>query len=355
MILDAKRLPNSSWPTLTFATLIFIKTVTGIFKERNTFQVVLLFVIAIIGKLAYMLHQPVITYAPHQGMLTDGLNSWYTSGTNKSLGAIVALGFNIGSAIYANAVLINQRMFSKVNLLVALSMVLLSSLVPAANMLSAPVILLPLLVWIYQNLSALYHSQSPKSRLFNTGLGIGIGAVMYHPFILIVAVALFALATMRTFKIQEWLVLLLGLLAPIYFVLAYEFLSGNWHPIRHLPIIVFGYHHISHDTYSMLAYGMIVIWITMGLYFWQINLRRMLIQGRKNWNIILFFAFLCVMMLFIKTGNEIDTFALAVFPLGAFAASAFAYPKKQIVANLLYWIIVFMIVITCLRHYEGNI
>jgi Family of unknown function (DUF6427) len=329
--------------------------VTGIFKERNTFQVVFLFIIAIMAKLAYMLHQPVIAYMPHQGMLTDGLNSWYASGGSKSWAAILALVFNLGTAIYANAVLTSQRMFTRVNLLVALSMVLLSSLVPEANMLSAPLILLPVLVWIYQNLSALYHSQSPKSRLFNTGLSIGIGAVMYHPFILIVLVAFFALASMRTFKIQEWLVLLLGLLAPYYFVLAYEFLTGNWHPLRHLPTFVFGYRHISHDTYSLLAYGMIIIWVTMGLYYWQENLRRMLIQGRKNWNIILFFAFLSVLMIFIKTGSETDAFALAVFPLSAFGASAFAYPKKQLVANLLFWIIVFMIMLTCLRHYEGKI
>ena len=328
---------------------------TGIFKERNTFQVVFLFIIAIMAKLAYMLHQPAIAYMPHQGMLTDGLNNWYASGGSKSLAAVLGLVFNLGAAIYANAVLMSQRMFTRVNLLVALSMVLLSSMVPEANMLSAPLILLPLLVWIYQNLSALYHSPSSKSRLFNTGLGIGIGAVLYHPFILIITVAFFALAIMRTFKIQEWLVLLLGLLAPYYFVLAYEFLAGTWHPLRHVPKFVFGYSHISNDNYSVVAYGMMIIWITIGLYYWQENLRRMLIQGRKNWNILLFLAFLSVVMIFVKTGSERDAFALAVFPLSAFAASAFAYPKKQWAGNLLFWIIVFIVMLTCLEHYEGKI
>ncbi|MES2776587.1 MAG: DUF6427 family protein [Bacteroidota bacterium] len=328
---------------------------TGIFKERNTFQVVFLFVIAILAKLAYMLHPPVIGYMPHQGLLSDGINNWYAHGGSKGLSVVLALVINLGSAIYANAVLSSQRMFSKVNLLVALSMVLLSSLVPEANMLSAPLLLLPLLIWLYQNTSALYHSQSPKSRLFNAGLAVGLGAVMYHPFIVMIAVAMFALASMRTFRIQEWLILLLGLMAPYYFVLAYEFLTGSWHPLWHVPAFVFGYRHISHDTYSLLAYGMIVIWVIMGLYFWQENLRRMLIQGRKNWNIILVFAMLSVLMIFIKTGSETDAFTLAVFPLASFAASAFLYPKKAFVGNLLFWIIVFMVMLTCLRHYDGKI
>ncbi|MEO7312385.1 MAG: hypothetical protein ABIX01_18425 [Chitinophagaceae bacterium] len=328
---------------------------TGIFKDRNTFQVIFLFVIAFLAKLAYILHPPLVTYMPGQGMLTDGLNNWYTHGGSKVLAAVLALVIILASGIYANAVLMSQRMFSKVNLLVALSMVLISSLVPEANVLSAPLVLLPLLIWIYQNLSALYHSQSPKSRLFNVGMGIGLGAIMFHPFIVMVAVGMFALASMRTFKLQEWLVMLLGLTAPYYFVLAWEFLAGNWHPVRHVPSFVFGYHHISCDTYSLLAYGMIVVWVTMGLYCWQENLRRMLIQARKNWNIILAFAMLSALMIFIRTGAETDAFALAVFPLGAFAASAFLYPKKAFVGTLLFWIIVFMIMVTCLRHYEGKI
>ena len=327
----------------------------GIFKERNTFQVIFLFIIAVLAKLAYMLHPPVITYISQQGLLTDGLNNWYAHGGSKGLAALLALVFNLGAGLYANAVLMSQRMFSRINLLVAVSMVLMSSLVPAANILSAPLILLPLLVWIYQNLSALYHSQSPKARLFNTGLGIGFGALMYHPFIVIIAVAMFALATMRTFRLQEWLVLLLGLMTPYYFVLAYEFLTGSWHPLQHLPTFVLGYKHISHDAYSLVAYGMIVLWTIVGLYYWQLNLRRMLIQCRKNWNIILFFAVIAALMIFIRTGNQTDAFALAVFPLASFAASAFAYPKKQFLSTLLFWIIVFIVMLTSLRHYDGKI
>ena len=327
---------------------------TGIFKDRNTFQVVFLFIIAVLAKLAYMLHPPVISYMPHQGLLTDGLNIWYTRGGSKVSGAVLALAIILGSAIYANAVLMSQRMFSKINLLVAVSIVLMSSLVPAANMLSAPLALLPLLVWLYQNLSALYHSQSPKSRLFNAGLVIGIGALLYHPFIIMFAVAMFTLASMRTFKIQEWLVLFLGVTAPYYFFFAYEFLKGTWHPLRHIPTLGLGYSQISYDTYSLLAYGMIVLWTIIGLYHWGVNLRRMLIQGRKNWNIVLVFCLVTTVSLFIKTGTEADVFALAVFPLASFGASALVYLKKQFLSNVLFWIIVFMVMLTCLRHYDGK-
>jgi len=41
--------------------------------------------------------------------------------------------------------------------------------------------------------------------------------------------------------------------------------------------------------------------------------------------------------------------------LASFAASAFAYPKKVFFPNLLFWLVVFMVMLTCLRHYDGKI
>ena len=325
----------------------------GIFKERNTFQVPFLFIIGILTKLVYILHPPAIVYLPHQGILTDGLNTWYASGNNGFLSAVLAVVINLGCAVSANALLMNQRMFSKTNLLVALSMVLMSSLIPVANILTAPLLLLPLLIWIYHQGALLYHSGSPKSKLFNIGIGIGVGTLLYNPFILVILVAMFALGTMRPFKLQEWLVLLMGLLAPYYFFFAYEFLKEQWHPKEHLPLFLFGYRHINHSLYSLLAYGTIVVWTMIGLYHWQNNLRRMLIQGRKNWNVILLLAAVCSVLLFVKTGNEMDAFALAVFPLGAFASSAFAYANRNFLPLLLFWLIIAMIILTSLRHYDG--
>lgn len=270
-----------------------------------------------------------------------------------TLSALLAFLINFGSALYVNVVFMNQRMFSKMNLLAALSMILITSLIPSANILSAPLILLPLLIRNYQNMSALYHSTSPRVKLFNSGLGIGIGALLYHPFIIMIVVAMFALASMRTFKLQEWIILFLGLLTPYYFFFACIFLFDLWHPSQYLPTFILGYKHIHHYSYNFLAGGVILIWTTIGLYYWQSNLRRMLIQIRKNWNIILFLAVLSILIIFIRASDALDTFALIAFPLASIATFAFAYPQKKSFPALLFWTIIIINILTCAWHYNG--
>jgi hypothetical protein len=327
----------------------------GFFRDRNSFHIVALVFIAILAKLAYLLHPPVITYEAGAGLLPAWLNDWYRNGGSPGFSAFIALLIHIGCAVYANTVVMNQRMFPKSSFLVALSMLLLSSLVPEANLLTAPLLLLPLLIFIYTQCAALYNSSLPRTIIYNIGFATGVGTILYHPFAIFIIAAMGAVIIMRTFRIQEWLLLLLGILSPYYLYLSWQFIKGNWHPQEHIPYFQLSVQHISKDVYSLIAGGLILLWTIIGFYCWQPNLRRMLIQPRKNWRILLLMAILCSGLLFLKTSDGTDNFALAVFPFGCFAASAFIFPKKLLWPSLLFWVIVFITIVTCLRHYEGSL
>ena len=324
----------------------------GFFRERNSFHVVALVFVAILAKLAYLLHPPAITYQAGTGLLPAWLNGWYTGGSSRGFSVFMALLIHIGCAIYANTVIMSQRMFPKTSFLVAISMLLLSSLVPGANLLTAPLLLLPLLIFIFRQCMALYNSSLPRTTIYNIGLATGIGTILYHPFAIFIIAVMGAVVTMRTFRVQEWLLLLLGLLSPYYIYLSWQFITGNWHPQEQIPMFRFSVQHISRDVYSLIAGGTVLLWTFTGVYCWQANLRRMLIQPRKNWRILLLMSVLCIALLFFKTSNGTDSFALAVFPFGCFAASAFVYPKKLFWPSLLFWVIVFVVIVICLRHYE---
>lgn len=312
-------------------------------------MVALVFV-AVLGKLAYLLHPPLITYQAGAGLLPLWLNNWYATGGSRSFSALLALIIYLSCALYANTVLTNQRMFPKANFVVALCILLLSSLVPQANLLTAPLLLLPLLIFIYQHGTALYNTGSPRTTIYNIGLAAGIGTILYHPFAIFILAIIGIIASMRTFRVQEWLILLLGLISPYYIYLSWQFITGDWHPQQYIPVFRLSIQHIPKDVYSLIAGAIVLLWVVAGIYYGQANLRRMLIQPRKNWRILLLLAILCNALFFVRVSSGIDSFALAVFPFGCFAASAFVFPKKLLWPTLLFWVVVVLIIIICFRQ-----
>ena len=77
-------------------------------------------------------------------------------------------------------------------------------------------------------MSGLYSNQKPKAALFNIGIAIGVCTFFYFPSLAFAALIIFGLAITRPFKLAEWLIALLGIITPYYFLLAIVFLTDKW-------------------------------------------------------------------------------------------------------------------------------
>jgi hypothetical protein len=133
----------------------------------------------------------------------------------------------LSQAFRLNQVLSDLKMFPTNNFLPAMTLVLLSGLFPIWCTLSPALMAGHLVIWLFARLSKLFNHASPKTLLFNTGLVLGIAIICYHPFFILVVLVLFALAIVRPFNLNEWLVLLIGVMIPYYFLLAGGYLSEN--------------------------------------------------------------------------------------------------------------------------------
>ena len=159
----------------------------GIFKANNPFNTFILLVYGLLLKLCWFLH-PVIPI-PKQ---TDG--SLY-----RKLLVELSLAGNQFPAIYPlimylllftqavtfNKLINDQRLMQRANYLPAMSYLLITSIFPEWNILSAPVLINTLLVWVWARMSNLYSSNNPKTTLFNIGMVIGLLPVVGLPLPLI--------------------------------------------------------------------------------------------------------------------------------------------------------------------------
>jgi hypothetical protein len=186
----------------------------------------------------------------------------------------------------------------------------------------------------------LYNTPTPVASIFNIGMILGIVTLLYQPAIVFVLLLLLSLFIMRPFRIREWLIGLLGISAPYYFLLLILYLGDNWHWRQMLPTISFRLPTMPASIAITISIALLVIPFVIGGLFVQNNLNKMLIQGRKNWSLLLLFLIMSLLIIVVNGGeNNYVNWALTVMPLAAFHAAAYYYPTHRWFSTVMHWVI----------------
>jgi hypothetical protein len=101
-----------------------------------------------------------------------------------------------------------------------------------------------------------------------------------------------------------------------------------------------------------LAAGSLLLMIPFltGGYFVQDNLRRMLIQVRKNWSILLLYLLIAFFAPFVNTTSDYENWVLAAVPFACFHACTYFYPQRKLFPLILFWVTVGFILF--IQYYE---
>ena len=319
---------------------------TGTFKANNSYNNLLLLVYGILLKFPMFLHPKV----PQQQQIDGFLYREFLL-ILKPIGNSLPVIYGVltfvllyTQAIYFNKLVNEQRIMHRPNYLTGMSYLLITSLFIEWNVLSSPLIINSLLIWVWSKMSGLYSNQKPKATLFNIGIAIGLSTFFYFPSLAFAALIIFGLAITRPFKLAEWLVALLGIVTPYYFLLAFVFLTDKWK----------GYHFpgfaVTSPAFNQthLAYAAIILVLLsaiIGIIYIQQNFRRQLIQARKSWNLTFLYLFVAVFIPFVNATHTFEYWILCAVPLSAFIAAAFLYPAKNIIPLTLHWLMVAFVIL----------
>ncbi len=253
-----------------------------------------------------------------------------------------------------NVLLNDLKMYNDAGFTTALAYVLLTALIPQWSNFSTAIIANTFVIWVYIFLSKLYNNPKPKAALFNTGLAVGISFLCYYPTFILIAVAFFALAVVRPFRLSEWIILLLGIIMPIYVFVSIVYLNDKLFVLVHLLPKIQLHMPVGHsDIWLTSKLIFVVIMLVIGLNFWNIQNGRMIIQLRKNWAAMIVLLFITLPIPFIFSKSGMESAVLCLVPLASFIGNAFLYPKKQLLPNLLFFVCLALIVHTnwwLIRH-----
>jgi len=227
----------------------------------------------------------------------------------------------------------------------AMTYVLLSGILTQWCSISSALISNFLLIWLFIKLSRLYNNPSPKTLLFNTGLIVGLSVICYHPTAILIGVVLFTLAVVRPFRLAEWLVLLMGILLPYYFLVSWLFINDQLPQFSsYLPYVHWNLPFPEWNAALITRLSVLVVTLFTGLYCWQVFNKRMVIQIRKNWGVMIVMLLILLPIPFIFLHAGIESAFLSLVPVAAFAGNAFSYPRRLLLPNILFWLSVIMII-----------
>ena len=249
-------------------------------------------------------------------------------------------------ALQLNSLINKNRMMQRLNFLPATAYLVITSLMPEWNKFSAPLVVNTLVLLIFSGLFKISNQYSIKGTVYNIGVAVGISSFIFFPSIILFFWLIFALMVMRSVRLNEWLICLLGVTTPYYFYAAYLFFSDNW-SWRHLvqPVDI-ALPAPGQSLWLAIASILLIVPFLIGGYFVQENLRKMLIQVRKNWSLMLIYLLFALFIPFLNNkAAGFENWVLIIVPFAAFHACTYLYPPQRWIPVVIFWVSIIFILI----------
>ncbi len=315
-----------------------------LFRDKSFVSVFFLILLCFAVHAHLLISSPKILITEDSGIISFVLNNIFNTLPQTAL-ALVYMAMVLLQAIRLNMLLNEFKMFSQSGFTTAMTYILLTGFFPQWANITPALIANTFVIWLFIQLSKLYNNPSPKSLLFNTGLIIGAAILCYHPTAVLVAVVLFALAIVRPFIVSEWFVLLLGAAMPFYIISSLLFLNDKINQLHtFLPHITFSMPLPITNVWFWVNLAAMGILLIAGFTTLTNNNNRMVIQIRKNWNIMMVMVLMLLPVPFIFQNAGLEAAVLSVVPLAAIISNIFIYPKKMWLPNL-FFVLAFVIII----------
>ena len=314
----------------------------GIFKQKSPANILLLLVFGVLIKLPMFLH-------PHipAGRVSDSiffkkfLQLLETTGrSTPSVYPILAFALLFLQAITLTRFINTQRMMSRPTFFPGMAYLLITSLLPEWNHFSAPLVVNTILLFVLSSLFKIYNQQYAKGAIFNIGLALGGASFLFFPAITFIVWILLALAVMRPFKLNEWVLCIIGISTPFYFYAIYLFITDQWNWQHLWPYFSIGMPTIKQSAWLAGSAFLLVVPFLGGGYYVQDNLRKMLIQVRKGWSLLLLYLLGAIFIPFVNNSDTFENWVMAAIPFAAFHACTYFYSTFRIIPLLIFWLTV---------------
>lgn len=316
----------------------------GIFKQKAPGNIALLFIFGLLVKLPLFIVPKAAVATPLDGkfyqLMIAGLQ-----GQEAIVNSIVAFSLLYIQALQVTNMVNEYRMIAKPTFLPGMAYLLVTSLLPEWSYLSAALVANTFIIWSFIKLFELYNVQGANSKIFNVGLLLGIASFFFFPSFLFAVSVLIGLMILRPFRLNEIVLLLFGIAAPFYFYAVYLFLTDQLTLASLFPHIAFNVPALKNSIWQVGSTLLLGVPFLAGGFYIQTHLRKMLIQARKVWSIVLLYLLMAILIPFTNNTFTYTSWVIAAAPFAAFHTCAYFYPQRKWFPAVLFYLMLAFILL----------
>ncbi|MGV3548116.1 MAG: DUF6427 family protein [Pedobacter sp.] len=318
------------------------------FRSLHPLNLALLVAYTIFMRMAIFFHLPpelnVEILESYTKLFINIPNDALSAEANVFFATVIAL----VQALIFNRIVNNHGLLAKPTYLPALLYVTGTSLFLQFLVLSPALICNFLIIVIIDKFLKLSKTASAMSIMFDVGMLIAIGTLIYFPFILMLLMLWLSLLMYRPFNWREWISGIIGFLTIFMFVAVFYYWNDKidrfidiWQPLTNkFPSKL----QINYDDYLVLIpVGVIMILAVIQL---RDNFFRSFISTRKAFQMLFFMFLVSIFSFYAKRGVTVSHFMLCVPPGAVLLAYYFSNAKK-----LWFYESLFAILVICIQYF----
>ncbi len=315
----------------------------SIFREKSAVSVFWLIALSIVIHSQFIISPPQVLVSSEDGWVQAIIKP--LANLPPVLLILLYHAIVIVQALRLSIVLNHFRMFPNTYFIPALCYLLLISLYPLWNNITPALLINFFIIWLCSLMARMYSSPQSKPLIYNIGFLTGFLTLLYAPALFLIPVSFFAIALLRAFRFNEWIILTLGIITPAYLLASVLFLNDDIS--RFLTFLPrFNLHFLSIQNQIPLLIACIAgsLLILSGIIAWQTNTGRMIIQTRRCWSLLFWFFLLSIPPVFVLQGEYTTALLLSMIPAAALASNFFVYSKNETIQVIFFWLLIIVVV-----------
>lgn len=310
-----------------------------IFKNYNPYIVLLLLLGTIVLKFHYLVYPSSVIVLEHQGIWDFLTSQLQWQGNFPVFFTLIAILNLVGQSLFLNKIVLQAQLFPFKSYLPALSFLMISNLIPDWNYLSIYLLSNWFVLGLLNSIVKLGYVEDARLLIINSGLMVGLATLMVASNVFLLLILITSMLLLRTFKLSEWLLLLMGLLLPYYFTLSVLYLTDELHlfsqlfalDLMEMPEL---------KTYEWrsiwLPIGFITVFSLLGLWVLHTKSAKMLIQVKKLWMLIISSVLIITLGGFFNVSDGFYAWITALLPLSIIFTMVWYADYKKWLMELLF-------------------
>lgn len=301
------------------------------FRSLNPLNILLLVLVAIFLRLGVLMQLP------------DNLNFDYIEPFARFLVAIpenavspfsnvlITLAITLLQAFIFNKIINDYNLLGKPTFLPALLYVTATSLFTPFILLSPTLVCNFIVLWMIEKFLSIYRRDDVRSVMFDLGMMVGVGTLIYFPFMAMLPLLWISLLIFRPFHWREWMTGIIGFLTIFFFLAVYYYWNDKlaqfysiWLPLaKPFPV------NFRINWYDYLVLIPVVIILGLGVIQLRSNFFRSFVQTRKSFQLLFFMLVLSLISFYLKADFRIYHFLLCGPPAAVMMAYYFVQAGKK--------------------------